>query len=699
MPMRRLLIYAVVSFLATLFVCAQAVSEHPATEIQRSWWAYQPISNPRPPNIASGGEGLTDIDRFILAKLAERGLSLAPRADRRAWIRRAKFALVGLPPTPEEVDAFLHDARPEAYQCVIDRWLSSPQFGEHWGRYWLDTVRYTDYLNPRSDDSPEEGDVELFEAYRYRDWVVTALNRDIPFDKFIVQQIAGDQLPVPPDKEINVDGLVATSMLTIGVWDNGDADKSKIVSDIVDDQINVVGQAFLGLTLACARCHDHKYDPISTEDYYGLAGIFYSTRTLKALGSVGLSTIAMHVPLVPNDYVEKRDSQLARLKQLDNALKTLFPSEQDKLDLTSATTRVAVEATTWNQALRILLEQVRENLQQSLLPAPPTALAVQEGGTPEGLFPRIGDVPVHIGGRYDQQGKVVPRHLPTFFCGTKQAPITKGSGRIELAHWVASPHNPLTPRVIVNRVWLKLFGQGLVTTPNNFGLLGQPPSHAELLDWLTSRFLEQRWSLKQLIRMIMLSETYCQSALESGNDPAYRKALAMDPSNRWLARFPSRRLSAEELRDSMLSVAGRLDLQAGGKATADLNRPRRTLYIQTVRADRRNFTTLFDAADPSQCVGQRNVTTVAPQALFLLNNAFVTDNAKYCAARLQSEVPNGDRPRIERAYEIVLGRCATEKELSIGEQFLAAAVKKDASAAWSEYIHVLFCTSEFSYVD
>jgi hypothetical protein len=337
-------------------------------------------------------------------------------------------------------------------------------------------------------------------------------------------------------------------------------------------------------------------------------------------------------------------------------------------------------------------------LKQELLPAPPTALAVQDGGTPAGLFPNIGDVPVHIGGRYDQLGQTVPRHLPTFFCGAAQAPIATGSGRMELAKWIASPENPLTPRVIVNRVWLKLFSQGLVRTPSNFGLLGDSPSHPELLDWLARRFVDMRWSLKRVIRTILLSNVYRQSALDRDQAATAREAIA-DPTNRWLSRFPSRRLSAEELRDSMLAVSGRLELQLGGKATMDLHRPRRSLYIQTDRADRRNYSTLFDAADPSQCVGQRNVTTVAPQALFMLNNSFVTEIAKHFAAKLLSGGPNDERTRIQRAYVVLFGRPPTETEIAIGEQFLGAAAKRDASAAWNEYVHVLFCTSEFCYVD
>ncbi len=431
--------------LGILSICAQAAGEHPTSEAQRNWWAFQSLKDPLPPTVANDAWVRTDIDRFVLAKLEEQSLTPAPTADRRVWLRRAKFAIVGLPPTPEEIASFLQDTRTDSYQRVIDQWLNSPHFGEHWGRYWLDIVRYTDYLNPRSDDAPDEGDVELFEAYRYRDWVVGALNRDLPFNEFIIHQIAGDQLPAGSDGQINADGLIATTLLTIGVWDNSDADKEKIVSDIVDDQINVVGQAFLGLTLACARCHDHKYDPISTEDYYGLAGIFYSTRVLKALGPVGLSTIAMHVPLVPKEHVQKRESQLARIAELDKLLKDGSNDEKAKSNSSAEQKAAVAAAASLSPEQRVPLEQEREKLRQDLLPAPQTALAVQEGGTPGGLFPEIGDVPVHIGGRYDQRGTIVPRHLPTFFRGTDQARIASGSGRMELAKWIASNDNPLAP--------------------------------------------------------------------------------------------------------------------------------------------------------------------------------------------------------------------------------------------------------------
>ncbi|MEX2171524.1 MAG: DUF1549 and DUF1553 domain-containing protein [Pirellulales bacterium] len=696
--MRRQAIILAVFVLGALGVCPLTASEQVANEAQHGWWAFQPLSDPSPPNVANDGRAPTEIDRFVLAKLELHGLSPAPPADRRVWLRRAKFALVGLPPTPGEMDAFLRDDQPDAYERVIDLWLSSPHFGEHWGRHWLDVVRYTDYLSPRADEAPEEGDVELFEAFRYRDWVVSAFNRDMPFNDFIIHQIAGDQLSAGGEGDVYAEGLIATTLLSIGVWDNGDADKEKIVSDIVDDQINVVGQAFLGLTLACARCHDHKFDPISIEDYYGLAGIFYSTRVLKSLGPVGLHTVAMRVPLVPQEYVQKRESQLARLAELEKLLKP-STEEATKTESTSNGKSEVSSSTPLPEQQRKQLEQEREQLQNDLLPAPSTALAVQDGATPGGLFPEIGDVPVHFAGRYDQLGPKIPRRLPTFFCGTDRAPIANGSGRMELAQWIASQGNPLTPRVIVNRVWQQLFSQGLVRTPNNFGLLGEKPSHPELLDWLARRFIERGWSLKQLIRIIMLSSAYQQASLAGAAADDHHDSYRLDPENRWLARFPSRRLHAEELRDSVLSVAGRLDSQLGGKATINLHQPRRSLYIQTVRSDRRNFSTLFDAADPGQCVGQRNVTTIAPQALFMLNDAFVIENAQHTAAKLAAEIPTDDSARIARAYVILFGRQPTQSEASIGRELLAAAAQRDPSTAWGEYIHVLLCSNEFCQLD
>lgn len=665
-----------------------------ATPEQRQWWAFQPVAERQPPVVANDGMRLTDLDRFIRAELAEQGLSPSPPAARRTLIRRLKFALTGLPPTPDEVADFLADSSPAAYARVVNRLLASPHYGEHWGRHWLDVVRYADYLSPQPDDlkgpGKENFDYEFYTAYRYRDWVVDALNRDMPYSEFLTHQLVGDQLTGESGGEFYGDGLIATTVLSIGVWDFGDADKKKIVSDIVDDQINLVGKAFLGMTLSCARCHDHKYDPISMEDYYGLAGIFYSTRILKNTGPVGLHTNALRVPLATDDYLARREMQLTQLDKLREELAAASPANDGASNRTGQPGDEDTDAAATEPKQQSQLEQQLQQLEEQLLPAPPTAMAAVDGSTPGGLFPEIGDVPLHVAGRYDALGPTVPRRLPEFFCGTDQGAIVDGSGRRELATWVVDPANPLTARVIVNRVWQQLMGRGLVRTPNNFGLLGEQPTHPELLDWLTRRFIDDGWSIKQLVRTIVGSRTFQQAA---------RDPLPVDPDNRWLAVFRPRRLRAEEIRDAMLVATGRLDPTLGGSATQDLHRPRRSLYIQTVRADRRNFSTLFNAADPEQCVGRRDVSTIAPQALFFLNNDFVHQQASNLARQIARAAPDNDRDRIERAYLVLFGREPAAAEVDIGLEMLAAARRRDVNTAWAEYAHVLLCTNEFCYVD
>jgi hypothetical protein len=577
-------------------------------------------------------------------------------------LRRATFDLAGLPPTPEDVEAFVADRSPDAFARVVDRLLASPAYGERWARHWLDVVRYTDYFYPEPMAHPRAALFELFEAWRYRDWVVAAFNDDMRYDDFVVHQLAGDRLPCPEAKPgarceivgsamahrasdhqtakpVYAGGLIATGFLALSVFDNGDADKLKIVTDIVDDQIDVVGKAFLGVTLACARCHDHKFDPVTQDDYYGLAGIFHSTRILSEVGGVGDHTVALRVPLVPVSNLKPRDEQRKE------------PS-----------------------------------------PEPPRALAAQDGGTPGGMFPGIQDVPLHIRGSYTRLGPVVPRHVPEFL-GEKNPPIRSGSGRLELARWIAHPENPLTTRVLVNRIWQHHFGAGLVRTPSNFGKLGEPPSHPQLLDWLADRFIRDGYSIKRLHRRIMLSAVYEQSS------DASPESLRRDPENRWLARMTPRRLEAEAIRDSMLHVAGQLDRGIGGPATADLLRPRRSLYVQTARQDRSNYSTLFDAANPEQSVEKRTDSTVAPQALFLLNSSFVQQQARHLADRLTTLVPFDETARIDRAYRLLYGRPPRPEEIDIGRSFLAGAAALGTACAWADYAHVLFCSNEFIYID
>ena len=650
----------------------------PVNDEQSQHWAFQKVARARLPRVRQPDQVRTPVDAFVLKQLEEKGLSFSPRARRATLVRRAYFDLTGLPPTPDEVQAFLVDDSSDAFERVVDRIIASPAYGQRWARHWLDVVRYADYYD--ADPETRMAACELTEAWRYRDWVVDSLNGDFPFDRFIVHQIAGDLQPSPTGDKIYPAGLIATTFLSNGVWDRDDADKKKIVSDMVEDQIDTIGKAFLGLTLGCARCHDHKYDPISQEDYYGLAGMFYSTHILKELGANGDEYTINRVPLVPvpQSEVVRRNEQV---KQLD-AIKA-------KLAELDANTVVQVD----NDPDRLFLVAQVDELQDKMLPEPPQAMAVQEGGTPGGLFPDIQDVPVHIRGSYTRLGRVVPRRLPRFFAGDAQAPITKGSGRRELANWIASKENRLTSRVIVNRVWQGHFGEGLVRTPNNFGRLSEPPTHPDLLDWLAVQLVEDGWSLKKLHRWIMLSTTYQQAS------SVPREQFDQDPDNRRLARFTARRLEAEAIRDAMLYVAGRLDRSSGGPAGDDLNILRRSLYVQTSRWDRSNFATLFDAANPDASTEKRNVSTVASQSLFLLNNSFVLTQAGRLAKRLVQQTPNDEEARIQQAFQLLFNRSASVEETQFALQLLAESRQYGTEVAWSDLAHVLLCANEFVYLD
>jgi mono/diheme cytochrome c family protein/cytochrome c553 len=442
------------------------------TEAQRQWWAYQPLRPKAPPFVKPASKA-SGIDRFLLAELPKRGLKPTQSADRRTLIRRVTFDLTGLPPTPDEVSSFVNDPAPGAWERVVDRLLASPQYGEKMARRWLDVARYADYHdgNPKARDNT----CEPLEAWRYRDWVVRSFNRDLPYNDFITHQVAGDLLPKPEGKEFYEDGLVATTFLSNGSWDRGDADKEKMVSDMVDDQIDTVGKAFMGLTLGCARCHNHKFDPVSTKDYYALAGIFYSTRILKDIGTKGGNYFLLRTPLASAEYVKRYDAQVQAIAALNARIA--------ELDKQSPRDEVARKK---------LIDERAELQSKALVAPPPYAEAAQDAGTPATLFPRIGDVPVHIRGSYTRLGDMVPRRMPEFFAGASQPSITQGSGRKELAAFLTSPKNALTARVIVNRVWQWHFGSGIVKTPNNFGLLSEAPTHPALLDWLASRFVRPR---------------------------------------------------------------------------------------------------------------------------------------------------------------------------------------------------------------
>jgi Protein of unknown function (DUF1553)/Protein of unknown function (DUF1549)/Planctomycete cytochrome C/Concanavalin A-like lectin/glucanases superfamily len=1019
---------------------------------RRRFWAFPPVGTVVVPSVGDASWVRSAIDRFLLAGLEKKGLQPAAAADRRTLLRRATFDLIGLPPTPAEVTAFLADPSPQAFERVVDRLLASPRYGERWGRHWLDVVRYADARDliqlPAASD--------FREAWRYRDWVVAAFNRDLPYQEFVRYQVAGDLLTPPEPGGINKDGLVATGLLAIADFVPGDVDKEQMIADYVNDQIDVVSKAFLGLSIACARCHDHKFDPISIEDYYALAGIFFSTRLIP--GPVPGNTPLVRADLLSHDElikVQARDaadkrrrveleqqlpdaadrayvslvrhlladhtasylvaasecrqriagqanppieemarrrglrpeflagfvaylgrvaaqptidrhatvrdaaagsiagaklensaaelqcklaalverdenesagsperglegrSSLIRLRADDPYLvidrtgrvllwpnrtglpadarpleqgrgpvKTcavingvarlvlrfdgeallelprkvpntgtlfvvcrtadtgspsqrllgwedsdggkhglgLMPDPRGRLhailrnngqsgDLVDAHPGLGFElvCVTWGSrgttlhrngtaagsqkgvdeissdpavaALRVggpgsgnspryrgdiaeirvydrqLDETERQRVERELraawldpapakpperdalkelyeewlsargpfwlaadarramLPAreqsrldslsreldllkkrPPTdvprAVVVQEGGPKGTRHEGFKDAQVFLRGNPHRLGKAVARGLPRVLLGEREPPmeIKEGSGRRELAEWLTHAANPLTARVMVNRIWQHHFGQGLVATPNDFGARGERPANPELLDWLAARFVQSGWSVKAIHRLILLSSTYQQSSRASA------EALALDPDNRLLGRMNRRRLDAEAIRDSLLTFAGRLDARLGGTSFSDLAVPRRTLYLQSVRTGpaSNDFGRLFDRADPGSIVAERGESVVAPQALFFLNDPFVSDNARALAARIARDEPGTLEARIESLYAYTLGRPPAQAELDLGTRLLTI---DQGALSWERYCHLILCQNEILYTE
>ncbi|QDU22167.1 PSD1 and planctomycete cytochrome C domain-containing protein [Urbifossiella limnaea] len=654
------------------------------TDDQKRFWAFQPVREPKVPDTNHPTQ--SRIDAFVRTRLDAAGLTPAPPADRRTLIRRVTYDLTGLPPTPEEVAAFLADRGDGAFARVVDRLLASSAYGERWARHWLDVARYAD--SNGLDENTAFGN-----AWRYRDYVVRAFNTDKPYDRFVLEQLAGDLLP--DDAATREDRLTATGFLVLGPKLLAEPDKAKMVMDIVDEQIDVAGKAFLGLTVSCARCHDHKFDPIPTRDYYALAGIFKSTKTMATLATVAK---AHERPLGPKDSPETllyRD----RLKLVTKELRTL-EQEFGKLPATDKDKR---------HALHLKAEERRAEIKQleKTVPPPAVVLAVQDEANPA-------DVKVHVRGNTQTLGELAPRGFLRVVSDKAPSIPAKASGRLELARWVASADNPLTARVLVNRVWQHHFGEGLVRTPDDFGTRGERPSHPELLDWLAAQFVKNGWSLKSLHRLILLSDTY-----QMASRPVPAAAAAVDPDNRLLSHFPRRRLEAEAVRDAMLAVAGTLDRTAGGtllengnfeyinndraRGVARYDNARRSLYLPVIRNNVFDFFQTFDFVEPHVSNGKRAVTVVAPQALYLMNNPFVARQAAALAESLL-KLPADDAGRVAAAYERAYGRPPTTEETARALAFVgryAAALEgaERRPRAWAAWCHVVFASSEFVYVE
>jgi hypothetical protein len=665
-------------------------------------WAFQPPTDPPVPAVQDAAWPDSALDQFILAKLEAAGIRPAGIADKRTLIRRATFDLTGLPPTVTEIADFLGDDRPDAFARLVDRLLASPAYGERWGRHWLDVARYAD--SNGLDENVAHGN-----AWRYRDYVVASLNEDKPYDRFVVEQLAGDLLPAKSDADRN-ELLIATGFLAIGPKVLAEVDETKMQMDIIDEQIDTVGRTFLGMTFGCARCHDHKFDPIDTADYYGLAGIFKSTRTMENFKKVA----KWHENPIPTA------ESLARTTAFHEQLAQKKGALQAAIERADAQARAAVPQgepppqkleTLYSDESKAGIKQLRDDVAQFEKSAPetPSAMGVNEDA--------VVDVAVHVRGNPLKLGDIVPRRVPNVLAGTAPPQFdAKHSGRLEMASSFTAPTHPLTSRVLVNRVWRWHFGHGLVRTPDNFGLLGEAPTHPGLLDWLARRFMADGWSLKQLHRRVMLSRTY-QLGSDVGAD-----LIERDPENRLFGRAEIRRLEAEAIRDALIAISGRLDRTMGGslltvknrayffdhtsKDLTNYNSRRRSLYLPVVRNNVYDVFQLLDFPDAAVPTGDRPTTTVAPQALMMMNSELIMQASSDLAEMLLAEPSRDDRARIRLLFASAYGREATDKELDESQSFLAAVASElnEADAgrrrqiSWSSLCQVVLAANEFVYL-
>jgi len=676
-------------------VAAVATKKPPpdfATARQR--WPFMPVKEPALPAADATDWARNPIDRFLLARLREKGLKPAPDADKRTLIRRVTFDLTGLPPAPEEIDAFLSDASSDAFARVVDRLLGSQAYGERWGRHWLDVVRYADTAGDNSD-------FPVPQLYRYRNYVIDSFNQDKPYDQFIREQLAGDLLPHRSEAERR------TNLIATGYLANAKRFGSR-VDDYpwhltIEDTIDNLGRTYLGLTVNCSRCHDHKFDPITNEDYYALYGIFESTR--YPWPGIELKQYQENfVPLAPPEIVEKvateRAAKKAELqakakeleaekKQYEHAFECAVDGEADRIkELINDYTRRIDAARKGGSTLKEALPY-------------DTAYAVLD--LPQGVNAKVqikGD-PAHL-------GREVPRRFIEVLGGQSLASESKGSGRYALAEWIADPDNPLTARVMANRIWQNHFGKGIVQTPSDFGRQGKAPTHPELLDWLAKRFIESGWSVKSMHRLILGSHAYRMSCEEN------EAAAVIDPNDDLLWRFRRHRLDAESIRDALLAVAGTLDPKMGGphpfpaSTTWDYTQHKpfiavydnhqRSVYLMSQRIRRHPFFGTFDGAETNMSTPFRITSTTPLQALFMLNDPLVHDAAKAFAARLQKE-RTGDADRVDRGFILALGRGATKDETTAALDYLTRTrTGLGETEAWESFARILFRLNEFVYV-
>ncbi|MFM9068197.1 MAG: DUF1549 and DUF1553 domain-containing protein [Planctomycetota bacterium] len=648
--------------------------------LRKSHWAWQPLASAAVPAVRNNAWPHDDIDRFVLGRLEAAGLNPVADADKRSLLRRLSFDLTGLAPTPDELAAFLADDLPGANERVVDRLLKSPAFGEQWGRHWLDVARYGESTGP-SRNIPDPY------AWRYRDYVIESINQDLPFDQFLREQIAGDLLPSENESERNR-RQVATGFLALGVKDVNQRFQTRFTMDNVDEQIDVVTRSVLALTVSCARCHDHKFDPIPQVDYYALSGIFTSTEMMAGLrNQMGGSGLAYYVPqrlvVLSGNLPSVDPAELERLKEEVQEAKQKW----DAVRGTPEGLKKNAQGVLYQRELRNVFEAAQAKLNALTDPA---ALGQVAHGVRDAE--KVGDTELRVHGEAEKLGPVVPRgFLTTIPVSDANSINPQQSGRLELARWLTSPSNPLAARVFVNRTWSQLFGRGLVSTVDNFGVTGDVPSHPELLDFLATSTIQDGWSLKRLIRRLVLSHAYQLSS------QATPEQLRQDPANRLVWRHTPRRLQSEEIRDSLLAAAGTLshsyrddwttrkmkmvEMRDNGAEAKAIHEQIgaatvRSVYLPQLRGVTPKSLEAFDPVDQTLVSGSRDVTTVPSQALFLLNSNFVKKQSYELARRLLM-AKKTDEQRVSSAYHVVLGRPATDVEVQRAVAFLQTYAASD----------------------
>ena len=740
----------------------------------RKFWSFVPPKRIAPPSVTRADWARDDIDNFVLAKLDEQKIEPLGDTEPHLLLRRLSFDLLGLPPSPEEVAEFVNgwnaaNAEPEQQQSwlsqTVDRLLARRQFGERWGRHWLDVARY-------ADSNGRDRNVYFYHAWRYRDYVIESFHRDKPFDQFLREQIAGDLLPFSSPEQRD-EQRIATGFLALGAKSFEEIKPEIFRMDVIDEQIELVSRAVLGLSVGCARCHDHKFDPIPTADYYALAGIFRSTQTLAGYGPKGIKATAhSHSELLPVGPDAERlgpdglaylvklqeltlDQNTARsdryrvVRRVADAKLKLAKPDADKATLEKDLERMDAEVKDWDVKVKAH-EQALQTAMDSAPPQPGWAMGLREREAPE-------DCRIHIRGETTNLGDAVPRGTLQVITLADTSPVdVKRSGRLELAGWLTRRDNPLTARVFVNRVWLHLFGRGLITTPDDFGVNGARPSHPELLDHLAVRFMDDGWSTKRLVRAIVLSRTYREASGQEREGERGRKGEGekdkvvsdsvqpvslsptpplshsqSDPDNIYLARMKPKRLEVEAFRDAIKSVAGTLDLTPPTSdqaflarfnpyredeyrtfqplfTPANLEQPHRSVYLPVVRGVLPEMFPLFDFASPERSVAQRDESTVPAQSLFLMNSPWIVEQSRHAAQRLLNETSLDEAGRVTRIYQRAFARSPTPEELTRSLRYLAEpeSVATDPKVAtltaeqlqlerWTSFCQILFASGEF----